>query len=356
VGTAVRATNNAILDASPSVAWDGTHVGVAYRQKAPLTSEYRTRFLLLNPDGNVVSDAEIPGGTFAGPPDLIWSGSEYALVWRDTGGARFTRLDASGVPKQPLVQSLAGGGPSDTIGKITVTWSSTYGGYATGGIGGSNSFLQLLGTDASMPQAPNTFTHSSTAYGSAQLAAAPAGGWALAFGTVQSQVGFALFNADGSRTLPVENVGTGARFDTVSLVHEGTTWLTTWVNSARTGIVVNRGASANTPATVHTAASSLGPPAVRVSNGTVAVAWAQLANTSPAAYTVRMQRFAIPSSTSSALVPIQNPIDVLSTANGYNPEVGIVYTSPTTMLAVWVDNRWGTPEIYAAPIDLGACP
>jgi mannose/fructose/N-acetylgalactosamine-specific phosphotransferase system component IIB len=84
------------------------------------------------------------------------------------------------------------------------------------------------------------------------------------------------------------------------------------------------------------------------------MAWAQVSGTST--YTVRMQRFAIPSTTSSALVPIQNAIDVLATPNAQTEEVGIVYTSPTTALAVWVDNRWGASEIYSAPINFGACP
>jgi hypothetical protein len=354
VGTAVRATNNAFIDASPSLAWDGTHVGVAYTQRGN-TLDAKTRFLLLNTDGTVVSDAEIPGANRSTTPDLTWSGSEYALVWRDFGGSRFTRLDAAGVPKQPLVLTLAGGDPGNNKGKVTVTWSSTYGGYAIGGHDVSNSFLQLLGLDASMPQPPNTFTHPSGATGSAQLAAAPAGGWGMAFGTAQGQVGFASFNADGSRTLPVESIGSQIPNDAIGVVHDGTTWLISWVDRAGTGIVVNRGAQANAPAVVHTAAARVGPPAVRVSNGTAAVAWAQVATSSPATYTVRMQRFALPT-TSSTLVPIQNPIDVLATPNGQTEEVGIVYTSPTTLLAVWVDNRWGASEIYSAPIDLGACP
>jgi hypothetical protein len=70
-----------------------------------------------------------------------------------------------------------------------------------------------------------------------------------------------------------------------------------------------------------------------------------------------MQRFAIPTTQSSTLAPIDNAIDILSTQNTLFNNIELVATGPTSLLAVWSDNRWGTArEIYAAPIDVDSCP
>jgi hypothetical protein len=311
----------------------------------------------LNPNGSVVSDTEIAPASIniSGSPDLVWSGSEYGLIWKEAG-TRFVRLDGAGAPKAPPVINLGGNNQF----RMTLSWSSIYGGYALGGIDSSGAFFRLLGADGTMPQPPNIVTYNPLPYASAQVAAAPAGGWGLSFGTLQQQPGFAIFNADGSRTQPVVPIGNfGIQDMTVGLVHDGTTYLTTWVNGPQQQIVVNRGTAQNAPAAAVTVTSPfrVGPPSVKISNGTVGMAWAQYdATSSIGPYTVRAQRFAIPSTTASALTPLHNPVDVIATPTAQTDVVSIVYTSTTTMLAVWVDNRWGTAEIYSAPLDLGACP
>ena len=88
------------------------------------------------------------------------------------------------------------------------------------------------------------------------------------------------------------------------------------------------------------------------------MAWGKYDGTtfSTSSYTMHMQRFALPSSLSIAPTPLHDPVGVPATPSSVFQEVGLVYTSATTMLAVWTDIRSNSSEVYAAPIDLGACP
>jgi hypothetical protein len=333
-------------------------VGVAYIQSTATTS-YVLRFVLLNPDGTPVSDTLIEGASAVGrmQPDLVWSGTEYGLVWVESLGSRFLRLDANGAAKGTPTGSIGPGGST----KTTLAWSSVYGGYAIGATQGSAGYFRLLGADGSTPAAATTFTRSSGGVGgSIQIAPAPAGGFGLAFGP--SRPGLAAFDVNGTLTTPAVSVSTQtmSQMSNIGLVHDGTTWLTTWVDGLENGIRVNRGDQNNGS---HIIVSVPSPfrvvsPTVQIANGTLAMAWGKYdgSTSTNSPYTLQMQRFALPSTLTSAPTPLHAVVDMPVTPSSAFNEVGLVYTGSTSMLVVWSDNRWGNSEIYAAPLELGTCP
>ena len=156
VGTAVRLTNNSIDEYVPAVAWDGTHVGVAYAQSTGSFSA-NVRFALLNPNGTLVSDRAVTTYTTDGMssrPGLAWSGTEYALVWDNAGTSiMFQRLDATGASKGAAVD-VAGGLYSPQ--NPAVAWSAGYGGYAVAFHLNSQLHFRRVGATAASLETVNT--------------------------------------------------------------------------------------------------------------------------------------------------------------------------------------------------------
>lgn len=363
VGTAVRLTNNSIDEFAPAVAWDGTHFGVAYAQRIGTgggTVFANLRFALLNLNGSVVSDQALTNYTSVGMtsgPSLVWSGSEYALVWAYVSSGQFLRLDATGAPKGTAVAVGSG-----SVANPSVAWSSSYGGYAVAYIDTSNTSVNFvrIGADATSPEAVNSLVGvGANKEKNLVLRTAPNGTWAVGSGALQ-QPQLTIFNADGSRTLPLQTLSNTAPYSGPvypDLVYDGSQWLTAWVSGATTNVVVNRGNAANSPVNAVTigAAANIGEAVLAMVKGTLALGWIERPSTT-GAYSFRLQRYAIPSTTSSFVTPIHNAIDVLTTQNTGLGDVALAPTS-NALIAVWADNRWGaTREIYAAPINLGSCP
>jgi hypothetical protein len=362
IGAEVRVTNNALDEFRPAVAWDGTHVGVAYAQTIAGGSGTwgNVRLALLNPDGTVAADKAITSYTsvgMTGGPGLVWSGTEYAVVWVNASqNVMFQRLDANGNQTKGAAVIVGTGSPYNP----SVEWSSVYGGYAVAFINSSSLSFRRLGADASSPDAINTvtgFTVSSSK--NLVLRTATDGTWAVASSGFQD-VTLTIFNADGSRTLLPQTLVTTAASGPVypDLVRDSATWLTAWISGANTNVVVNRGNAANAPANVVnvTSPAAIGEPVLAAVSGTLAIGWAQRPSTTTGSFTFRMQRFSIPATTSSALTPIHNAIDILATQNTAPNDIALVQAG-SGLLGVWADNRWGaTREIYAAPINLNSCP
>lgn len=364
-GTPVRVTNNAVDDLRVSAAWDGTHVGVAY-VRVNSTSSTNLRLALLNADGTVASDvslADTPGmGSLIGP-ELVWSGSEYAVLWYESGGFRLLRLDAAGAAKGAVVtipNTTSFGSPQ----QIAIAWSSSYAGYALAYRASLTLVFRLLGADGTAPPPENSVTTSATAPSShpLRLAVAPDGTWGVAYGGL-SNASLAVFNADGSRTLAPQTLSSNVDFGSSrhpTLVHDGTTWVTAWISSSTPrGVFVNRGQQANGPtiAASVTSPNNINEAVLAMANGSLAVGWVQ-GGSSGSSYQFRMQRFAIPATGTSALTSIHSAVDVLPTfnLNGLG-NVALVAAGANGLVGIWADDRWGTArEIYAAPINIMSCP
>ena len=356
VGTPVRLTNNSIDEWAPVAVWDGTHVGVAYAQRTGGGSA-NVRFALLNPNGSLVSDQAVTTyllDAMRSRPGLAWSGTEYAVVSDYfSQDVMFQRLDAAGATKGSPID--VGNGESFPQNPA-VAWSASYAGYSVAFYASSQLHFRRVGADASVLDPVNTVSGLGVSSGrDLVLRVAPNGAWTVATGG-SFDISLTTFNPDGSRTLAPQTLASSVSSSSggPDLVHDGTNWLTTWINSGFTSVVVNRGSTANNPANVVTA-TNLGEAVLSMVDGTIAVAWLQRPSTS-GSYALRLQRFAIPSTATSALTSIHNAVDVLPTQNTGVNDIALVSTGDA-LVAIWADNRWGaTREIYAAPINLQSCP
>ena len=373
LGAEVRLTNDSIVDNEPAVAWDGTHVALAYIHGDRFADGANVMFALLNPDGTyalapVPLTSFNPSGTagVVSEPSIAWTGSEYAVAWAQhvpaatppafAYTAMLQRVSAAGSPIGAPV-SMVGDGAGYVGSNPRVTWSQPYGGYAimTVTTGNTLRFQRRgpLGTTEETPNdlgitgVPNTFI------------ALPGGGWGVAAsngpGCMLIQI-----NADGSRTQPVSNVTGESGCD---LVWDGTTYAMSWAARGTTTngeVWINRGQQRNAPTRV----VSLNVPNVfrpidytRLAVGpgsTLTVAYNLAATT--AGFGLQLSRFSLPASIFSPLTPITNTSTVLASDNIPVREKFRVVGTGNNLLAIWVDNRWGERELYARPIDLRGCP
>ena len=70
----------------------------------------------------------------------------------------------------------------------------------------------------------------------------------------------------------------------------------------------------------------------------------------------KLKRFKVSADLAVAPLPIHDVIDMVANPNVVE-KPDLVQAGTSKLLAVWLDNRWGgMSELYAAPIDLKACP
>lgn len=114
-GTPVRINAVATAADNATIAWNGTHVGVAFDE------ETNIRFVLALPDGTPVGPGwqiDTPGFSpeEAHAPNILWTGSEWAIAWifrHEVGGVsrddvHFRRYQADGTPIGAIVEPTAG--------------------------------------------------------------------------------------------------------------------------------------------------------------------------------------------------------------------------------------------------------
>lgn len=383
VGTAVRLTSNALHDAKPSAAWNGTHVGVAYIQALTATgATFDVRFARLNSDGTIASDAAITdytsntsaSCTMVSSPKVVWNGKEFAVLWVQnaaTTGVRqlmFLRLDAEGNPNGAPV--MVGDGTvvsASTYSSLVanLAWSETGQTFAVVFGEGSRFAFRLIGKDGltlGTPFIANESWSSSESH-PLQLGVAPAGTWAVASGN-SYDVNFSLFNADGSRTSPLAKLATTADYSYSrwpSMVFDGTTWATAWIAyTPAYDIYVNRGTVANTPQRLIPTVSPamFGGVNLAMTGSALAVGFSERTSSTSTAYRYRVQRFGLPATLTTALPALHAAVDVVPTYTITDPgDVALTSAGSGRVLAVWSDNRWGSVrELYAAPVDLQSCP
>jgi hypothetical protein len=364
VGAAVRLTNNAQDDLRPSAAWDGTHVGVAYARTAS-DGLSDLRFALLDANGAVIADNLVSGSVRCDPsnstgarPSLVWTGTEYGVLWRSTQ-IYFTRLHPDGTPKSEPVALGNHYAPSLAYSRSGATSAM---GFMPGN---SQVGFQLLGADAMAPGVPNIMASLGvgprTDRADGALLVLPDGNYVFAF-RLSAGFGMAVFNADGSRTLPWREVpGSLAAndygTDWPSLAQRDGTVYAAWLSENATRLNLNRGLQAASVILSDKAGVIVNfvDPHLAVVGDSLAVAvMERLANVT--GHRMRLHRYALPAT--GTPVELHDSIEVvpLETVSGAGNSL-VVATSDHDLLAIWVDERWGTlREIYAAPINLGACP
>ncbi len=348
VGSALRLTTTPIKTLDPAAVWNGTHVGVVYVEASWYGGLY---FALLNPDGTrakspdtVVSDAP---NTSHQHPDIAWTGSEFGVVWKQTGSTTtnmFRRLGPDGTPKAAAVDINANtpGAPLPADEWPRITWSPVYGGYALTVLFG-NVHFQRIGIDGSAPEAVNV-----TALGSAGrpgIAVSPSGEWGIAAneGNVAK---LAFYNPDGSKTKPVSALASA--YGQPDVVHDGTTWLTAWVDNY-TGIKVNRGATANAPVLAVSAPTGYKKALRGIASSGGAYELVVLRDK-----LISLHRFAVAQTGPTQLTALTPETTILGTSNADN--IDAVSAGPNKLLVLWSDDRWGPAELYAAPVNLQNCP
>ncbi|HMR73688.1 MAG TPA: hypothetical protein PKD61_01205 [Polyangiaceae bacterium] len=351
VGSALRLTTTATKTLGAAAAWNGTHAGVVYEEIGTTGELY---FALLNADGTRAKspDVQIASGQTAGSltPDIAWTGTEFGVAWANGySSIMFRRLTADGTPKAGMVDiTAATPGTKAPISAPRITWSPVYGGYAIVTLGYTGTSFQRIGTDGTAPEAVNV-TATGSAYGRAGMALSPAGEWAIAVRYSNSTL-LAFYNSDGSKTKPVSTLDSWTYYNDVPVVvHDGSTWVTTYVRNDG-DVMVNRGASVNTPASVLKLPSNVYPKAFRtiVSSGG-AYDFVELRDN-----LIRHQRFSLSQTGGTTVTPLTSASLVLSTPNALGLEALAVGSGK--QLVLWSDNRWGAEELYAAPVNLQNCP
>lgn len=372
VGTAVRLTDNTLVDTAAVAAWDGTHVGVAYlRQIKSSGLYYNLRFALLNPDGTLVKDVALTNyvdGTYESAgngysensnattdrPAIVWNGSEYAVVWQDYDG------DAAIRSSMKLVRISAAGTPGTTVTVMTesetstsapsVGWSVPYGGYLVGGNASSEqrAFLRRVGAQGTTLEPWNGYATYSCR--SSSLAVAPSGTTALSCQSTSGTVGY--FNPDGSRTRPPSELGFAFLTAEPETVWYGATFGTSSMSDSGRIIFTPDGRTAATPWI------ELLPYDSAAGRSAFSSAWlgSSLALATVQKKTYLLRRFGLTNDPNGTATSLHDPVSIVSTANVINKPL-IASAGSGKLIAIWQDDRWGTVgELYAAPIDLKGCP
>jgi hypothetical protein len=350
-GTEKQITNNTSDDVRPSLAWNGTNVGIGYRE-ASGGSSY-ARFAVVTPAGQLWFDAGRIAQIFL-VPSVAWTGSEFGVAYHaNPTGHTLSRLDASANAIADAVQL----GTSGTY-FMKLGWSDAYDGYGLiWDADASESLdLRLLGADGTNPEATDTSplkTSSST--WTSPLVAAPDGRWGIVLRS-DGKTKLVVLEADGTQTLPVAELGT-ANNESAGLTHDGATFVSAYPSGA--SIYVNRGTTKNSPVVAVSVDSNLtiGHVFPIVVNGTLVIGWLQR-RSGDSFHRFRLQRFRLPTDDSSAVTPIGNAVDLTPENRVDRNDIGLIATGPYSLLAVWSDVRKGFFErdLFAAPIDLHACP
>jgi hypothetical protein len=365
VGVAVRLSNNAVNDSGAVAAWDGTHVGVAYLQQIVANGSYSNlRFALLNPDGTLFKDIALTsytdgtyksvGSTSGTRPDklgITWNGSEYAIVWNDidhtafVDTVRLVRVTPSGVASASVTVATNSELPGPF--GVSVGWSVPYGGYLISGSISNQVFYRRVGALGTSLQTPNTYSSSYTC--NTALAVAPDGRAAVScnYAFYGNQ---AYFEADGSRTREVGGLGVTQHPSDSETLWDGTTFDTA-VAVQSSGVRLFRDGST-------LSWIDLLPYTSGVTQTAVELVWLgnSLALGSVAGGVYTLDRYNLTAALNDVPGKIHAPVSIVSTPNVLGkPE--LVQAGTGKLLAIWPDNRWGnTTELYAAPIDLKACP
>lgn len=127
VGGDISLTGNCFDCVDPRAVWNGTEYGVVWSQSGAIS--FRRFDRNGTGIGTVVSLID-PAGSSADEPDVAWNGSEYGVVWDQFISAqeiRFIRVDALGQPASAYLK-ITDGSPFTGNTRPRIAWSgSQYG-------------------------------------------------------------------------------------------------------------------------------------------------------------------------------------------------------------------------------------
>ena len=394
VGAEVQLTNSASETTFPVAAWNGTHLGVVYFEGdldigATTTDRGNAYFALLNPDGSraVASDIALTSfdpsdwtaGAVSFPPDIVWTGSEFGVVWSQltepTPGVYerqmvFQRLDANGGLLGPLVVLASSGSSNDGETAFpAISWNPVYGGYAAVSTNAPAGYYRFarIGADGTFSEPPLQIPLTSAGpaepvNGRIEIDVSPAGRWGFIM-DVWSDIHLVRVDPDGTEYGRPEEVN-GIEFtDGGDVVHDGTDWVTAWAEGAirPNGLWINRGWTNNDPYELipYVSGSQRTYEWVQLANGpdtVVEIGWAHR-EVSQYVHNFQMQRFLPAADGTSAYRPITDVVDIVNTdAITLSGAVRLVHTGDDSLLALWAEERAGQLDLFAAPIDPQACP
>jgi hypothetical protein len=204
-----------------------------------------------------------------------------------------------------------------------------------------------VGAQGTTLETPNSF--SSVYPCKTSLAVAPDGTATVGCNYFYGSVGY--FNADGSRTREPGGLGVTTLGADTDSIWDGTTFDTTAVSD---GGIVRMFRDGSTAPWLE-----LVPYTSGVSRSSIDTVWLgnSLALGSVNAGVYELRRYTMPADlNATTAATFHNTVNIVSTPNVVS-KPDLLQTGAGKLLAVWPDNRWGAAsELYAAPIDLKACP
>jgi hypothetical protein len=385
--TEVALSTGGTTSRTPSAVYDGAHIGVVWVE-APSEPSTGTAgvpgmnvyFTLLNPNGTraLVSDVVLTSVAatdwgVVGAPHLAWSGTEYAVVWRQRSPTTVNewislqKIGPDGVPKGAATDITAATSGSLKMGAYSprIAWSPEYGGYAIAGTTGSQIQLQRLGATGTSPTAVTSvnITDNTPSYmNRVGFAVSPSQQWAV-LARHSASATLYLFNADGSVTFAAVDMDTADVKGQVDLLHDGTDFHSVWSRAVESpsGVTMtswhNRGVTKNAPYQLWT---RNGPPAMGwyfsdtyLTRGVSSIGAGMLWVMPPYAGDWCMRFTSV--GTASDLSDMGMPATI--TPGTVVPEASdLVQAGSTSTVMVWVDMRGSSYDLYARALMLGGCP
>lgn len=88
---------------TPRAAWNGSAWGVVYGARSNASPDTSARFALVDEEGNVLEGPTIISGMRVNEVQIVWTGEEFAMVWRDSAGnLLFGQVDEQGTSATDL--------------------------------------------------------------------------------------------------------------------------------------------------------------------------------------------------------------------------------------------------------------
>lgn len=343
-GAEVRLTNEAADDLAARFATNGTQVGVVWAQA------FEVFFQVLDLDGVPITPRiTVRSGYRAWNPDVVWGGTEWAVIWKGPGGIAgyetgyFRRIttDGSLIDSETVINP---GGPE--LYRARLAWSPISG-YAVAFGAGYFRGLGLTGTTLS-PAVRLPGVSSYMLSRTLAIAAAPDG----RFGVHYHGDHFQIANADG--TLFGVNRTTETLLGS-SVAHDGTSFVVTGVrvrSSSSSDLVLLRGSTLASSFTIASGAV-FDRPTLAITGGLASVVWTTRAHSSSLGR-LRMARLSLPSGAPAIVSRIVSVVD--RDVIGTDGWAEIVHPTASRAVIGWTDARWGQSEVYDLPVDVdGTC-
>jgi len=343
LGKPILVANN-VRNEALRLAWDGSHVGLAY-YRFVMIQDQNIHFVLLNADGSVAPSSDRILAPLWTDYDLVWSGSEYAIAFDNSheGTIVLQRLDATGAAKAAAQKLQVG-----SIDHLRLAWSNDNGYYLafqnsfSAGDSTIGNWTIPLGVDGTTVGTPEWWGFGGKPGASNFLVG---GDGTLAILLTNYDAAFFLtMDSSGRAILPVAELTREYPTEVGAVGYDSAGYFEVW--PLHHSIFVNRGVQYNQPvAFVDIGAGSSIPNLTMAQAATsVALGWTTSAST------FTFQRFGPPDAQSGAMQAITDAVTLTSDSSN---NARIVSTGPNSVLAVW-----STPksELYAMPIDFKSCP